>query len=99
MAEIQTRLQGIMAMSIGLMQVSNALHSTSAFRITTVNKVKEIWAATNLKVATTLGISNAAAKALMGTLTLGLSAAITVAVYAFNKFSARQKKAAEEARV
>lgn len=98
MAEIQTRLQGIMAMSIGLMQVSNALHSTSAFRITTVNKVKEIWAATNLKVATTLGISNTAAKALMGTLTLGLSAAITVAIYAFNKFSERQKKAAKEAK-
>lgn len=98
MAEIQTRLQGIMAMSIGLMQVSNALHSTSAFRITTVNKVKEIRAATNLKVATTLGISNTAAKALMGTLTLGLSAAITVAIYAFNKFSERQKKAAEEAK-
>src|SRR5690554_46267 len=96
MAEIQTKLQGVMAISIGLMQLSNALHSTSAFRITTVTKVKEIWAAANLKVATTLGISNAAARALMATLTLGLSVAIAGAMYLLDKFITTQRKAAEE---
>lgn len=96
MAEIQTKLQGIMAISIGLMQVSNALHSTSAFRITTVATAKRLWAAANLKVATTLGITNVQAKALMATLTLGLSVAITAVIYLFDKFISQQKKAAEE---
>lgn len=96
MAEIQTKLQGVMATSIGLMQLSNALHSTSAFRITTVTKVKELWAAANTRVSVSLGISNVAAKALMATLTVGLSAAIGWIIYLFDKYSSAQKKAAEE---
>lgn len=98
MAEIQTKVQGIMAISIGLMQVSNALHSTSAFRITTVTKVKHLWAAANLRVATTLGISTAAAQVLMATLTLGLSVAITAAVALFSKFISSQREAAAQAK-
>lgn len=98
MAEIQTKVQGIMAISIGLMQVSNALHSTSAFRITTVTKVKHLWAAANLRVATTLGISTAAAQVLMATLTLGLSVAITAAVAFFSKFISSQREAAAQAK-
>lgn len=98
MAEIQTKVQSLMAITIGLQQISNTLHVTSAFRVTTVAAAKELWAAANLKVATTLGISNIAAKALMATLTLGLSVAITGLIYLFSKYSSAQKKAAEESK-
>ncbi len=96
MAKIQTKVQSLMAITIGLMQVSNTLHETSAFRITTVKRAKELWAAANIKVATTLGITNVQAKALMATLTLGLSVAITFAVKAIDKLISRSRKASSE---
>jgi len=96
MAEIQTKLQGVMAISIGLMQLSNALHSTSAFRITTVTKVKEVWIAINNRLAASLWKSKIAATALMGALTLGLSVAIGAAIYFIDKYISKQRKAAEE---
>ncbi len=95
MEKIQTRIQSMMAITIGLQEVSNALHRTSAFRITTVNKVKELWAIANMKVATTLGITNVQAQILMGTLTLGLSVAITAIIFAIDKYITRQQEAAE----
>ncbi|WP_026473947.1 hypothetical protein [Alkaliflexus imshenetskii] len=98
MAAIQTKLQGIMAISIGLMQVSNVLHSTSAFRITTVRKAKELWAGANLKLATSLGISTVAAKVLMATLTLGLSVAITAVMVLLDRFVSKQRQTANEQR-
>lgn len=95
MEKVQTRLQSMMAITIGLQQVSNTLHETSVFRITTVRKAKELWAAANLKVATTLGITNVQAQILMGTLTLGLSVAITAAVVALDRFITKKQEAAE----
>lgn len=98
MAEIQTKVQGVMAISIGLMQVSNALHSSSAFRVVTVTKAQQLWAAANLRVATTLGITTAAANVLMGALTLGLSVAITAIVAGLSKFISKQREAAKAAK-
>ncbi|MBN2747475.1 MAG: hypothetical protein JXR34_12175 [Bacteroidales bacterium] len=98
MQEIQTRVQSLMAITIGLQQIGNTLHSTSAFRITTLVKVKELWALANMKVATTLGISNLAAKALMATLTLGLSVAITAAIFLIDRYVTSSRKAAEESK-
>lgn len=92
LAEIQTKLQSILAVTIGLQQVSNTLHETSAFRITTVRKVTDMWSAANTKLATALGWSNAAAKVLMGTLTLGLSVAIGAIIYAINKWNTKQEE-------
>lgn len=96
MQKIQTKIQSLMAITIGLQQISTALHQTSAFRITTLTRVKELWAVANLKVATTLGITTAAAQVLMATLTLGLSVAITVAVVALDKLITKSRKTAEE---
>ncbi len=96
MEKVQTRLQSMMAITIGLQQVSNTLHETSAFRITTVRKAKELWAIANMKVATTLGITNTQAQILMGTLTLGLSVAITAAVVALDNYIAKKQEAAEQ---
>lgn len=94
--KIQTKVQSLMAITIGLQQVSNTLHKTSAFRITTVATAKKLWAAASTRLAVALGISNVAAQALMATLTLGLSVAITAVVAAISTFTKRQREAAEE---
>lgn len=95
-AEIQTKVQSLMAITIGLQQVQNTLHQTSAFRIHTVTKAKQMWAAANLKVATSLGISAVAAKALMGALTGGLSIAIGALISIVDKYISKQRQAREE---
>lgn len=100
LARIQTRLQAVMAISIGLQQVSETLNKDSYFSVVLLTKVKNLWAAANLKVAATLGITAIAAKALMVTVTLGLSVAIGTLIFAIGKLVSKnkeQKKAAEEA--
>lgn len=100
LTRIQTRLQAAMAITIGLQQVATTLQKDSYFSVVLLTKAKEWWAAANLKVATTLGISTAAAKALMATMTLGLSVAITALIATIDKLvrkNREQKKAAEEA--
>lgn len=94
LAAIQTKLQAAMSITIGLQQVSNTLHATSSFRVNTVTKATQLLSSANTWLASTFGISNVAAKALMGTLTLGLSVAITGIIYLINKYSSDQEKAA-----
>lgn len=96
--KIQTRVQSVMAVTMGLQQVFNTLNKDSAFRLVTVRKAKDLLSAANTRLATSLGISNVAAKALMGTLTLGLSVAVGLAIGAIEKYSAAQEKAAEKSR-
>ena len=105
LARIQTRLQSVMAITMGIQQVFNALNKDSAFRIKFVSKVTDMWTAANARLATALGISSAAASALMATLTLGLSVAIGAVITMWYKNSeaakesaAAQEKAAEEMR-
>lgn len=95
---IQTRVQSVMAITMGLQQVFNTLNKDSAFRLVTVRKAKDLLTAANTRLAVALGISNTAATALMATLTLGLSLVITGLVVAWNKYSDAQEKAAEKAR-
>ena len=95
--KIQTRVQSVIAVTMGLQQIANTLNKDSAFRIVTVRKAKELLTAANYKLAASLGISNAAAKALMATLTLGLSVAVTAAIVAIDKFNERKAQAREEA--
>lgn len=91
--KVMTKVQSVMAITIGLQQVSQALNKDSAFMLVTVRKAKELLAATELKFATALGISNVAAKALMATLTLGLSVAITGVVLLIDKLISKTKEA------
>ena len=100
LAKIQTRLQAVMAITIGLQEVARVLNKDSYFSVVLLTKAKLGWAAANLKVATTLGISTVAAKALMATLTLGLSVAIIAIVSVIDKLIQKnkdQKRTAEEA--
>lgn len=95
--KIQTKVQSVMAITMGLQQVMNALNKDSAFRLVTVARAKDMLTGANVRLATALGISNAAATALMATLTLGLSLVITGLVIAWNKYSDAQAKAAAKA--
>lgn len=95
--KVQARVQSVMAITMGLQQLFNALNKDSAFRLVTVTKVKNLLTAANYRLATSLGISNAAATALMATLTLGLSVVITGLIVAWNKYSDAQEEAARKA--
>lgn len=96
--KIQTRLQSVMAITIGLQQVFNTLNKDSAFRLVTVVKMKNLLTTATTRLGAALGISNVAAKALMGTLTLGLSVAVGGLIYLWDRYSSAQEKAAEKLR-
>lgn len=97
LAKIQTRVQSVMAVTMGLQQVFNTLNKDSAFRLVTVTKAKNLLTAANTRLAASLGISTVAAQALMATLTLGLSAVITGLIVLWNKYSDAQDEAARKA--
>ncbi len=98
LAKIQTRLQAVMAITIGLQQVSETINKDSYFTTVLLVKAKTMWAAANLKVATTLGISAAAAKGLMIAITGGLIIAVTAAIAVFSYFIDKQREAAKSAK-
>ncbi|WP_321519500.1 hypothetical protein [uncultured Bacteroides sp.] len=95
LAKIQTRLQAVMAITIGLQQVATTLNKNSAFQLVFVAKAQDFLTASTARLATALGISNAAAKGLMATLTLGLSLVITGLIYAWDKYTTSQNQAKE----
>nr|UWG83406.1 MAG: hypothetical protein [Bacteriophage sp.] len=97
--KVMLKVQSLMSITIGLQQVANTINKDSAFMLTTVAKAKELLAAATNKLTVALGGSTIAAKALMATLTLGLSVAITVIIAALSKLQSKQaeaKKAQEE---
>lgn len=94
LARVQTRLQAVMAITMGVQQAFNALNKDSAFRLKLVSKATDMWTAANTSLATSLGISTAAAKVLMGTLTLGVSVLIGGLIALWYKYSSEAKKAA-----
>lgn len=97
--KVMLKVQSLMSITIGLQQVANTINKDSTFMLTTVAKAKELLAAATNKLTIALGGSTIAAKALMATLTLGLSVAITVIIAALSKLQSKQaeaKKAQEE---
>lgn len=97
--KVMLKVQSLMSITIGLQQVENTINKDSAFMLTTVAKAKELLAAATNKLTIAFGGSTIAAKALMATLTLGLSVAITVIIAALSKLQSKQaeaKKAQEE---
>lgn len=91
--KIMVKVQSLMAITIGLQQVSETLNKDSYFNLKILKKGKELLALAEMKVATAMGISTVAARALMATLTLGLSVAITGAIILINKLVSRQAEA------
>ena len=96
LAAIQTRLQAVMAITMGVQQVANTLNKDSYFTHVLLAGAKNMLTVANTRLAVSLGISNLAAKALMATLTLGLSAVITGLIFLWNRFSESAKKGQEE---
>lgn len=97
--KIMVKVQSLMAITIGLQQVAKTLNKDSYTQLVLVRKAKELLTVAETKFAMALGISNVAAKALMATLTLGLSVAITAAIALISKFISKNreaKKAQEE---
>ena len=87
------KVQSLMSITMGLQQVYNTINKDSAFMLVIVAKAKDALTAANARLAAALGISTVAAQALMATLTLGLSAAITAIVVLISKFSSESAKA------
>lgn len=65
LAKVQARLQAVMAITIGLQQVSEMLNKDSYFSVVLLSKGKELLAASELKLATAIGVSTAAARTFM----------------------------------
>jgi hypothetical protein len=97
--KIMLKVQSLMAITIGLQQVAQTLNKDSYFSVVLLAKGKTMLAAATTGLASALGISTVAAQALMATLTLGLSVAITAVAVLVTKFigkSNEAKKATEE---
>ncbi|MDY6122084.1 MAG: hypothetical protein SPI72_03285 [Porphyromonas sp.] len=90
---IQTRLQAVMAITLGIQQALDAVNKSSAFSVKVLAKAKTLLASANKRLAAALWGSNVAAQALMATLTLGLSAAITALIVWYDKYTDAQAKA------
>lgn len=90
------KVQSLMAITTGLQQVANALNKDSAFQLVIVAKAKDMLAAATNRLSVALGISTVAAKALMATLTLGLSVAITTIVMLWDKLTGSAKQASTQ---
>lgn len=97
-AKIQTKVQSLLAITIGLQQLQQTVSSTSAFRLHTVTRATQLYTGAISRLSVALGISNAAAKVLLGTLTAGLSVAIGWAITAIDRLVTRQREAEEAAR-
>jgi chromosome segregation ATPase len=65
LAKIQTRLQSLMAITMGTQALANALHQTSALRVNILANAKRTWAAAVQFLNVQLGISVGLSKALM----------------------------------
>lgn len=93
LVKIQTKLQSVMAITMGIQQAMDALNKSSAFSTVLLSKAQGLLTAANTRLAAAFGISTVAAQALMATLTLGLSAAIAGAIALYNKYANAQAEA------
>lgn len=96
LSRIMVRLQAAMAIAIGMQEASNLLNKNSVFQTVTLTRVKNLYAASLVRLSTALGVSTIAAHALMAALTVGVSAAIAGAIYLWDKYSKSQEDAAKK---
>ena len=94
--KIMLKVQSSLALVVGLQEIQKQVSAEGAFNITVLSRIKQIWAATNLRVSTTLGITNVQAQALTAGLTLGLSVAVIAIIALFQKWQTESDKLAEK---
>lgn len=97
LAKVQMRLQAVMAITIGLQQVSEMLNKDSYFSVVLLSKAKETLAASELKLATATGVSTAAARAFMIATGAVVIVGLIALVAAISSVSEAHKKQAKEA--
>lgn len=90
---IMTKVQSVMSITMALQTAYTQLNKNSAFQLIIVAKAKDLLTAANTRLAASLGISTAAAQALMATLTLGLSVAIAAVIAVISKMQSEAAKA------
>ena len=95
-AQIQTKVQSMLAITIGLQQLQMTLNSTSAFRIRTVTALTNGYTRAVKGLAVALKISETNAKLMMGALTLGASFLIGWGLSALDKYISKQKELKKE---
>ena len=88
---IQERLSQSLAVLVGLEAASEAYKRMQAKRVGILVTVTNAWRTAQTKLTAALWGSNVAAKALMGTVTLGLSVAIGLAISAIDKYQEKQR--------
>ncbi len=93
---IQVRLQSAIAMTMGLQELSSTLDKNSTFQTVTLTRAKTLYTAALTRLTAALGGSAVAAKALMGTLTLGLSVAVGAVISMWDRYSAKQEEASRK---
>lgn len=93
---IQGRLSQGLAVLVGLEGASEAYKRMQAKGVGILVTVTNAWRVAQTKLTAALWGSSVAAKALMGTVTLGLSVAIGFAISAIDKYQEKQRKAREE---
>ena len=90
--QIQTRLQAVMATTIGLQQVAQTLNKNSYFSVVLIQGAKKKWAAAQALLNTQLGIGVGLSKALMvsgiGVLIAGIASLIAV----YEKWKKKQEE-------
>lgn len=101
---VMLKVQSLMTITIGLREVQLMLDKDEAFMLVTLRKGKELYTAATEKAAVALtkfGMSATAAsiasKALMATLTLGLSVAITAVIVTLTRMQSKQAEAKKQA--
>ncbi|MBR8784279.1 hypothetical protein IX308_000448 [Porphyromonas levii] len=95
-AEIQTKVQSLLAITIGLQQAQQAFSSTSAFRVHTLSKAKEVYTRVLQRMTVAMGGSATAAKVMMGAMTAGIGLLVGWGITALDKYISKQKQAQME---
>ncbi len=90
--EIQKKLQTAMAITMGIQQVSTALHATSNLRIGLVAKATTLWDTAQKALNTSLGIGAGLSKAFLTGGVMALVVGVGYLVTQYSKWSAEQKK-------
>lgn len=97
MQAIQTKLQSTMSIMMGMQQVANTLHATSAFRIVTVRKVTDLWRAAQNQMTGSLAAGAVAAKIFWASVSLGATVVVGAAISAISKWVDKNREMREEA--
>ena len=98
--KVQTKMQSVMGILMGMQTIANTLHSTSTFRLRTLTKAQELYTLAVNKTKVALLSGSAAAKtfklALAGTGVGLLIVGITALVSAISKMKQKAKESAKE---